>query len=408
MARLHSSGFELNSNTTGVEFDTCNGTGATVNSTTKRSGSYAGKILTPQTGVRTGWALRFASAAQDDVYFRAYLYVVTSPNVNNTILCLHDTTSLSTDSSPQCRLRLHTDRSLHVIDELGVDRANAALSANTWYRIEARFESAGGGGTNILRVKVDGTDVLNSTTESHSTNPTTLRIGANMEGQTCTTGEWYFDDVAVNDEVGAAQATFPGDGSIVHLYPDSAGDFAEGLQGGASGSATAWQNVDEFPPNDVTDYWALQVDSAGSTSADRLDVGVQDFTPSSSSITLVQLGVRMIPASNAACSFVLRCKSQASGTLAESATVAITGTAWATNDDTATTRAPKLIRYTDPQDSAAWTVTDLNGMQIGVRAPDATPDVWVTALWALVEYVASAGGGAAVYNPYFYRFIGGH
>jgi hypothetical protein len=389
MGRLHSIGYELNSNVAGVEWSAVNGTGATIQSTTVRGGSYAGKILNPATGVRTGWAHQITNTLPADFYCRLYLCIHTRPNVRTSIGMFHDSTSLTADSAPRGGIELDTDGTLVLTSwqtgaRVQIGSASAVLALDTWYRIEMRQESAAAAGSNTLQARLDGTQFAGSTTQTVTNDSDCFRIGANLKAETCTSGEWYFDDLAWNDSTGTDQNSWPGDGAIVHLHPDS----------------TGWQCVDEVTPDDATSYWSLLVDSANSTSPDRLDVNCEAFTPSAASITLVSVGTRTGATTAASCSWVPRVKSQASGTVVEGVSSASSSTSFNTFTSIATTRQYRLTQYTDPQAGGPWTVPLLNSMQIGVRAPDATPDVKVTTLWALVEYVpADATSPAPVATP---------
>lgn len=374
-----------------MEFDTCNGAGASIQTGTILSGTYAGKILNPASGVRTGWALRFAvsNPGSGGVYARFYFRIVTLPNVLTTIVVFHDTITMATDAAPEIGLQLDTNGTL-VLSYAGstiYGSPSSALNLNQWYRIEIFEDGSFATGACLATARVDGVDFASTTTGSFGGNFVVIRLGGNLLGETCTTGQWFIDDVGVNSTSGSAQNSWPGAGSIVHCHPDSAGDFTEGLIAGSSPAATGFGSVNEVTPDDAVTQFNLQVDSANATSADRLDVNCGAM-PSATSVTLVQVGIRIKPLSNAVCSYVLRIKSQASGTIVESTpAVSVTGTAWATHDDTASSRQYKLTSYTDPQAGGSWTQALVNSMQIGARAPDATPDVMITKLWALVEYI---------------------
>lgn len=397
MARLWSSGFELNSSTDAIEWGDWNGAGASVAAGgLYGAGSYAMKILNPATGTRTGCGHQFGSA-KDRYYVRVNFKLTTAPNVLNTIAHACNTATVATAPSINVSIRLKTDGALEVFDHVATSvlYTSSALTLGQKYRLEWFVSSQEAGGSNQVKFRIDGSEVLSSTNRTYSTDEIALKLGGNLGAEACTTGEWYFDDVAVNDEAGtSSQVGFPGDGAIVHLMPNAAGDNTEGAIGGSAPAATAWESVDEFPPDDGVTQFDIQVPSATSADPDRLDVNVQ-APPSATSVTLVAVGCRLKPLSNASLTYQLRVKSQSSGTLAESSGVAVTGTAWVTHDDGATLRQYKLTSYTDPQAGGAWTESLLGTMQIGVRASDATPDAMISTLWALVDYVPAAATAKA-------------
>lgn len=372
MARRWSSGFELNeiAKEWGVAL-----TGSPTLAAppgTGRGGSYAMRC---NPSGATAYATKNTSAmGGGDVWtWRFYLYIATLPGAAMRIWTQTGSNSII----------LNTNGTLQVYNESGganVGSASSALSTATWYRIEIQ----GTWDTDGTIAWLDGTQFCNATGK---VNGSSFKLGCGVTGTTGT-ADLYFDDVAWNDSTGATQTGQPGSGTILHLYPNAAGDFAEGAAGGSSPAATAWQSMNTIPPADATTFWELRTDSsASSTSPDRVDVNVDAFSPSADSITLVQVGARLKPLTNASCSWVPRIKSQASGTLVEGTTAAITGTAFVTHDDTATAQSYKLTQYTDPQAGGAWTPTLLGTMQIGARAPDGAPNVDITSLWAVVEYV---------------------
>lgn len=379
MAIVYCCGFELNS--LAVEFNSTAGAAMTVQSSVARSGTYAARVNGLSSGTRSGAFKQINNAA--DFAFRTYLRVDTAPSAENRIIAF-----ASAIGTHAYYVTLGNDRALRLYNDANVLKAtSSALTVGAWYRVELDVAL---GATDTVHLTLDGSSV-GSFADGASTAPNGFFLGGNGNSEAQTAGDWYFDDVAAS-----GNTTLPGAGSLVCLRPNAAGDFAEGAVGGTvpvTGAGNEWQNVDEVTPNDGTDYWELQTDaSAGSGNADRLDVNIESFAPSASSITYVAVGVRAKPLTNAACSFVPRIKSQASGTVVEGTTASITGTAWITNDDTANASIYKLVRTTDPQAGGAWTQALLGTTQIGVRAPDGNPNVDITALWAYVEYIPAAGG----------------
>lgn len=389
MARLWSGGAELNSSS--MEHKATSGAAATIQGTTKRSGNYAYKILNPSSSTLAGWMVDVQSGPTH-FYGRFYLYVATVPNVTNTIYVF--TTQIdfagleaATSATRLIWFQLDTNGDL-VCHTTTTNLGTITLGTGQWYRVEYKVDATQSAGSDIIEVRIDGVTQISNTGLTLTTGQDVFFFGGNLSDETATSGEWYFDDIAFNDNSGTAQTSWPGAGYILHLRPNSAGDFAEGTQGGASGSATAFQNVDEETPNDATDYWVLADPSSGSTDADRLDVDIESFSPTNVDITLVQVGVRVGNDGSANSSFVLRIKSQSSGTILEGSTITFVGAGgtFVTHDDSSLNFNYKLTSYTDPQAGGPWTSSLLGTTQIGIRAPDATPDVNVTTLWLLVEY----------------------
>ena len=65
--------------------------------------------------------------------------------------------------------------------------------------------------------------------------------------------ELYFDDLAINTNSGAYQNSWPGDGKIVHIRPNEAGDNAQWNRGGTDSGAN-WSQVSEVTPDDINSF----------------------------------------------------------------------------------------------------------------------------------------------------------
>jgi hypothetical protein len=328
-----------------------------------------------------------ASADGNGPFFtRFYVRVVTRPTANNTIYIHYNAAFTAIAAS----IQLTTAGALELLDEDGlIGSASSVLTLSTWYRVEIQVDLTGAGSTDIVRARLDGTEFAGASDRNIASGVSVLVLGGNAFAETQTTGDWTFDDFAFNDTSGAAQASFPGEGKIVHLKPNAAGDNAQCARGGTD-SGSDFGQVDEITPNDVTDY--LICDAAN----DIVDLGIENASVpgigANDTIALVQVGLRVRAATAATMTYRVRIKSQASGTLSESATITHVSTTWFTHDDTAP-RNYILTSYTDPQAGGAWTAALLDTSQIGAQALDANPDVWVTTLWALVEYTV---GGAVI------------
>lgn len=374
--RIWSSGYELNSTGADVEFEGITGSGGSIVTSPVHSGTYALDFNRGTSSAVSAEKIIYGGVSATDNCLRAYLYITTSVGTLVPIIRVTDSAA-----SAKFSIRLDTDNHLELWDDQtpaqeGSD--SSALSANTWYRIEACSEYTSGTTT----AYIDGVSFASGTMSTIKTNAR-LYLGI----ITSTTGRITFDDVAYNNTSGSVQNSLPGSGKIVHLLPNAAGDFAEGARGG-SDSGSDYGQIDEVTPNDATDYYVLDVAN------DRLDVGITDTSGligASDTITLVHVGVRERSADSVsgANAWKVRLKSQASGTLAEGTATNHNDTTWRTNGD-ASPRNYTLVSYVDPQAGGAWTTSLLDTAQIGIQYTDATPDGWVSTLWALVEYVEAS------------------
>jgi hypothetical protein len=128
------------------------------------------------------------------------------------------------------------------------------VQINTYYCFEIHVKIADSGG--VIEVKIDGVpDVSFSGDTKPDTN--TGFDGVGYSNGACTT---WIDDLAMNDTTGSADNSWCGDGHIVMLSPNAAGDVAQLTRGGTN-SGSDYGQVDEVPPNGDTDY--LWHDTAG-------------------------------------------------------------------------------------------------------------------------------------------------
>lgn len=408
MARLHSVGFELAGTVAaapvGYEIRdvTANVTPLSIQTTTKRSGSYAlrcggaGQPLV--SGTASYISIRFTGTGTTGPYYtRTYVYFATFPSAANTFFAL-------AGGSIAARVTIDNSGILTLIDEDGtIGSAVDPLSTGVWYQIEMEFDARGVGANDILRLYVDEVEVVGSTTRDNAVAPVFVQLGGNISSEAQTTGEWYFDDVAINDGAGAAQNSLPGSGKIVHLWPDGDGD-ADTTVTRSSGATTPtgtdrganWLQLgathDKPSPNDATDFLLL----TGTTSEVMVacESAATGGISASDTITLVQVGGRITGVTTSGANWIPKIMSQSAGTKISGDTVALASATWTTNDDTLNTHQYKLTRYVDPQAGGPWTPALIDTMQIGAATTDGNPDTLVSALWALVEYVPAAPAAA--------------
>mgnify|MGYP001606696916 FL=1 len=230
---------------------------------------------------------------------------------------------------------------------------------------------------------VDGTTVVDVTADA----PDAAIAGFGIcqgTGHVCDqgSGDLYFDDMAINDNTGSTQNSWPGPGKIVHLQPDSAGDTDN-----STTTPTGWQQVDEITPDDITTTAWLDADN------DILDVNLESHSSAgidpNSSITFVSPGIRSVVDGVAGATWQLGLKSQSSGTIVNGTAQVHNDRTWKTNGDINPSFPGNytLHSFTDPQAGGPWTPLLLDSMQIRASTTEATPDVGISTLWALVEYV---------------------
>lgn len=376
MARIYSIGFELNSATTGVEGDTYSST--TVSTTNVRSGSYA--LRANAAGTAPFWRTQLKSAddSTNTCYFRFYLFIASSTNALVQIARIVDSGNVQ-----QCTIRLNTDNTLQLTNNTvtQVGSSSSALSTNTWYRVEVSFNPSSG----AIAAKLDGTQFASGSSAAGSWSRVLL---GTINGTP--TADLYFDDVAVNDSTGSFQNSYPGDGKIIVLKPNAAGDansFAT-QTGGTAGASNNFTRVNEVTPDDATSF-------NGSSTLNQEDLFNVEASGigASDTVNVVSVGARFRNSTaDATAAFKAEIEKTSGGTITQSSAVVPNSTTWRTN----ATAAPfnyLITTYQDP-DSSNWTQTTLDSMQIGYKLTvgpgTAGRRIDVSKVWVLVDYTPAA------------------
>lgn len=401
-ARLWSSGCEFQSDLPGnglntlLEFTdgvaTSTNGNATVYTAIKHSGNSSCRFnAAAADGTIQARTMYLQTQTATDQYFRFYFYIVSAPDEDAAIFQVWDRGIDGWEGG----LVLETDRQLHWANDEGATdgQGTTVLATGQWYRIEINYDAV-----DQVLVYVDGAQEFDSgahTGDSVDTmnldlcDNTPITCGADGIAQ----GEWLFDDVAMNDTAGTAQTGLPGAGNIVYMQPDSAGDG----NGCSAGDSTS---IDELTPDDATTICVLDADVGG----DIIDVNAESSSnagiDSYDTITLILVGLRASGASAATYAYNARIKSAAGGTTSSGSALSRAVTTYQTNGGTANVvGAYTLASYTDPTTAVAWTPTgtnSLDNMQIGANASDGNPNVHVSTIWALVEYLDGAAPSTAL------------
>ena len=395
MARLWSSGFELQSVTAGIEFDNVTVTGTiSIDTTIKHGGSASLKCVTSGSPGTTAFVDHtYGNTTQNVQYHRFFLYIDTALDATDTIYRIRN------GSTNELSVKMNSTGSLSLVDEANGSTpttigTSSALSTATWHRIEVSLNYSTGATT----LRINGTDATSGTF--------TLGVAAPDRAQmghiTTSAGTMYFDDWAINDNSGSSETSYPGDGYILHLKPNAAGDNnAWELGTGAAGTTSNYLAVNETTPDDATSTSTYLIRSVSGQPID--DYNIESATGkgigASDTIKFVAVGARIGSNSgtqNAAREITFRLKSASGGTVTEVADNRCDTNGFSTFSDV-TPRIYRLISYTDPTTGSAWTATGTNSLenaQIGAK-PDTNTNTHVRlgTIWALVEYVPSGGGG---------------
>lgn len=382
MARLWTSGAELQTATIGIEFTAVSGsTGPAIETTTKRSGNAAFRI---NSAAAEGFR-NLSISAQGAYFFRFYLYIVALPTGGTKLVGGF----MTTGTTRKVSIRMTTGGALQLYnseDAAQIGSDSAALSTATWYRIEVGIDSTTLSAT-TAEAKINGTTFANGTIDL-AVNPTSVWCGHDGDAAM----DYIVDDLAFNDASGSFQNTWPGEGEVIVLRPNGNGDNNAWV-GSDADSTDNYLLVDEVPPSS-TDY-------VESNTSGQIDDYNLEATPaamdSSDVINVVHVGVyaAVSDATSADPDIVLRIKASASGTVEESANLDVNSVTFAApyplphlSDDNY-----KLTLYDLPGASTtAWTKADLDQAQAGIR--EAVTDAHlarVAALWVTVDHKPGTG-----------------
>lgn len=403
MARLKTLGHELNTDLA-IEWDGRYGV-QTFSTTTVRSGTYSLQLSGLVTLTTKGLRYNFKSSANNGpFFFRNYIYFVSFPLIEDRIIVFNNTGDLTT---PIVYLTIDNSGVLRLYDEDGQITGTSTLSTATWYRIETEIDVTAAAGSHVVKSRVASpsqetadtyTEFASATNRSLSAGVMSMSIGANLASEANATGEWYFDDHAINDNTTSNQNSYPDEGEVIVRRPNGNGDNSQWT--GSDGNSTDnYLLVDEVTPNDATDY----VESKTSGQID--DYTVEDMPASMDSndvINVVHVEARFImsSASGTDPTAVLRVKASSGGTVEESATISFNSIAdWWTNSQAEPHNAI-LTLYDQPGASTSpWTKATLDTAQIGIRETNTDADLFrVTAIWMTVDHKPSPPK-SLVYNP---------
>ena len=244
---IYDTGFEF-----GVATLTTNGGGIadavsgtlSIQSTTKRSGSYALKIN--PSAAAGYWRKTIASSSV--IVCRFYINYTTFPSSNIALV------RFGLASGGPWYIYIDSSKVLHAYYSGAANVTGATLSnTGQWYRIEVKLDVSGA--THKFDWRVDGTDQSQATQAASATTCNSIGHGDSATG----TYEAYFDDLAVS----ATSGDYPiGVGAVEGLVPTSDGTHNAGtnVMEDASGndingsSVYAYAQVDEVPMSESTTY----------------------------------------------------------------------------------------------------------------------------------------------------------
>jgi hypothetical protein len=188
-------------------------------------------------------------AADSGNGFIARTYLRIAASANTTISIMQFTNAADT---AHVSVRLTTSNTLQLYSDTAgaqIGSDSAALSNDTWYRLELLADS-NGAGSSKMELRIDGVSLASTKTANIGGVAASLakfQLGILSSGQ----ADLFWDDIGINQDGFTNSETWLGEGKIVYLRPN--GNGATDL------CANDYTTVDETPPNDGTDYITCDV-----------------------------------------------------------------------------------------------------------------------------------------------------
>src|SRR5262245_17483984 len=247
MARLHTCGFEgrdVVATGTGLDgVSRVGSAGMSVDTATVRSGAAALKLDSGAGNIATNAGFNATIALPATLYGRAYLRFTSLPGSTVPVARFVGTgNAASARLSSGGKLQLFNDVAG---TQIGSDSA-ATLTTGVWYRIELSLLSASGT-ADAVELRLDGTTVASGSGLALN-DATTVGFAAGWVAAPGANLVSHLDDYALNDSTGASQNSWPGDGKVVALLPTADNARASLWTGGAGGTTSLFEAVNNAPP----------------------------------------------------------------------------------------------------------------------------------------------------------------
>lgn len=262
-----------------------------------------------------------------------------------------DIMGLLDGSSLQCDLRLHPDGRLSVTRNGTVlGTSTFSLTANTTYHIQFKIKVDSTTGT--VDVKVDDASILSLTGQNTQATANATTSAFYLGTRFVTSGFLgnansliYYDDVVVLNTSGSINNDFPGDVRVQSTLPTGAGTTTNLTPSTGSN----YQNVDDNPPNDDTDY------NYSATPDDIDTYAMGDITSTSGSVLGVASRMRLRKDSAGAKTIAAAIRTNANNYFGSNQNVNTTyfyySELWETNPNT-----------TNP-----FTISEVNNIEAGIK-----------------------------------------
>jgi len=347
MALICFTGFEFGSATFNIGDALSAGAGATISTTTVRTGTYAGRItpVTTEACYFQSYLYAFAGLGNGTgfnhatIYSQFYFRYAVKPTTNP--VCIHSVYNTSSDL--KFKVKLDKNGKLSVFDKNGTiigSPGATVLSVNTWYRIDTKVTT--GTPTSAYELKINGTSELSGNADLTNVNCGSIFFGDVIGSNPAENVDFFYDDIVIDD---AAYQT--GDVEVKSILPITNGSTMSWANGTG---ASDYTQVNELPPA-VAEY--VQSPTTGNPNIALFDM--QSCATKSITGTIKALEVVTLTRENTSVTSAtfLRIKSGASATDT------------ATFNGTTTASSRGLLTLVDPATATAWTTGGIDAMEMG-------------------------------------------
>jgi hypothetical protein len=322
------------------ELDTVIGT-CSISATQHHSGTYSIKC-NPTTTATGGFTLRQysttgvpASLNIATIRLSFWLYIDTDPSADAEVIFDLDDSS----AGYKCYAYQDSDHKIHLYNSADAEVfVSDALPTGQWVRIGFTI---GTGASAVWDVTIGSTSVGSGTSNMGANNTALVYLGkfVNSTGKSVI---WYFDDIVIDD------ADYPNIGAIIEVMQAN----ADGTDTKWTASAgNRWDCVDEIPADAANYIYSTK------TSNDRDGVNLESASNAGISGTVNAVKVHANLYRHAASNGAARMGLLSGATYSETS---------ANYTTTSTETMLQAYYVVDPADSGAWTLSDLDSLQLTV------------------------------------------
>ena len=131
----------------------------------------------------------------------------------------------------------------------GTTVSTIPVITDRWFRLELKVSMGSGASDDVVEAMVDGVSIGSFSNGNQSTTAPAEVVFATPSYASNVVA--YLDDLAVNDDQGSDQNTWPGEGRVALLLPtsdNSAGSWKAGSAGSASSNGALYDGINNTPP----------------------------------------------------------------------------------------------------------------------------------------------------------------